>query len=202
VYTGGVTRRTACGLAAGLLTLGLLDAQQPTRFELDEVTVAQLQESLTAGRYTSRRLVDLYSRRIEQIDRSGPALRSILELNPDAASIADALDAERRAGKLRGPLHGIPVIIKDNIDTADNMMTTAGSLALDGSIAPRDAFIVARLRAAGAVILGKRAPTFSTATRAVRAPGPPPRSPPTSPLSASAPRPTAPSCAPRRPTAS
>ena len=117
--------------------------------------MAQLQEGLAAGRFTARQLVDLYSSRIEQIDRNGPALRSIIELNPDAASIADTLDMERKAGKVRGPLHGIPVVIKDNIDTADRMMTTAGSLALEGSIAPRDAFIVGRLRAAGAVILGK-----------------------------------------------
>jgi amidase len=155
VYTGGVTRRIAFCLAACCLTLRVLDAWQAPRFELDELTVAQLQEALAAGRYTSRQLVDLYSSRIEQIDRSGPALRSIIELNPDAASIADTLDAERKAGKVRGPLHGIPVVIKDNIDTADRMMTTAGSLALEGSIAPRDAFIVGRLRAAGAVILGK-----------------------------------------------
>ena len=138
-----------------LFALGSLTAQDVPRFELDELSVVQLQDSMVSGRYTSRRLVDLYSRRIEQIDRSGPALRSVIELNPDAASIAAALDAERRAGKLRGPLHGIPVLIKDNIDTGDRMMTTAGSLALEGAPAPRDAFIVERLRAAGAVILGK-----------------------------------------------
>jgi amidase len=136
---------------------GLPGRQAPAAgtFELDELTIGELQQAMAAGRYTSRRLVEMYTRRIEQIDRSGPALRSVIELNPDAASIAGALDAERTAGKLRGPLHGIPILIKDNIDTADRMMTTAGSLALEGSIAPRDGFIVERLRAAGAVILGK-----------------------------------------------
>ncbi len=124
-------------------------------FPLDELTVAELQDAMAAGRYTARRLVELYTERINAIDRSGPALRSVIELNPDALSIADALDAERKSGRLRGPLHGIPVLIKDNIDTGDRMMTTAGSLALQGPPAPRDAFIVGRLRAAGAVILGK-----------------------------------------------
>jgi amidase len=124
-------------------------------FELDEATISQLQEGMTGGRYTSRRLVELYIGRINAIDRSGPTLRSVIEINPDALSIADALDAERKSGRVRGPLHGIPVLIKDNIDTGDRMMTTAGSLALIGSSAPRDAFSAAKLRAAGAVILGK-----------------------------------------------
>ena len=130
-------------------------AAQAPAFELDEMTVAQLQDAMTSGRYTSRRLVDLYLQRIEAIDRNGPVLRSVIEVNPDARAIADTLDAERKARRLRGPLHGIPVLIKDNIDTADKMSTSAGSLALEGSIAPRDAFIVERLRAAGAVIIGK-----------------------------------------------
>lgn len=142
-------------LLLSLLTVVSLPAQDVPRFELDELTIAQLQDTMASGRYSSRRLVELYSRRIEQIDRSGPTLRSVIELNPDAASIADTLDAERKAGKVRGPLHGIPVLIKDNIDTGDRMMTTAGSLALEGAPAPRDAFIVERLRAAGAVIVGK-----------------------------------------------
>jgi amidase len=128
---------------------------EPPAFPLDEATVEQLQQWMQAGRFTSRQLVDLYLARIEQIDRSGPTLRSVIEVNPDARTIADALDAERKTRGPRGPLHGIPVLIKDNIDTADSMMTTAGSLALEGSIAARDAFIVGRLRAAGAVILGK-----------------------------------------------
>jgi len=124
-------------------------------FDLDEATIRQLQESMASGRYTARRLVELYTARINAIDRSGPTLRSVIELNPDALSIADALDAERKATGPRGPLHGIPVLLKDNIDTGDRMMTTAGSLALEGSIAARDAFVVERLRGAGAVILGK-----------------------------------------------
>ena len=124
-------------------------------FELNELSVAQLQEGMTAGRFTSRRLVELYLQRIAQIDAAGPTLRAVIETNPDALTIADALDAERKAKGPRGPLHGIPVLIKDNIDTGDKMLTTAGSLALIGGPAPRDAFVVERLRAAGAVILGK-----------------------------------------------
>ena len=124
-------------------------------FELDEVTIPQLQEWMTSGRYTSRRLVELYLQRISELDSKGPTLRSVIVTNPDALTIAGQLDAERRASGPRGPLHGIPVLVKDNIDTADRMPTTAGSLALEGSIAARDAFVVERLRAAGAVILGK-----------------------------------------------
>jgi amidase len=150
----------ASALFVALLTAGApaSRAQQapvPGSFELDELTVTQLQDAMATGHYTSRRLVTLYTERINAIDRSGPALRSVIELNPDALSIADALDAERKAGRLRGPLHGIPVLIKDNIDTHDRLMTTAGSLALQGSIADRDSFVAERLRAAGAVILGK-----------------------------------------------
>jgi amidase len=141
-------------LAAFLLTLAFT-RQTPAAFSLEEMTVAQLQEAMSAGRYTSRRLVELYTERIHAVDRNGPTLRSVIELNPDAPSIADTLDAERKSGRVRGPLHGIPILIKDNIDTGDRMMTTAGSLALAGVPAPRDAFIVTRLRAAGAVILGK-----------------------------------------------
>ena len=133
----------------------LASQANPPRFELDELSVRQLQDAMTAGRYTSHRLVELYVARIDAIDRRGPALRSVIEVNPDALSIAAALDAERKSGRVRGPLHGIPVVIKDNIDTADRMQTTAGSLALEGSPASRDAFTVARLRDAGAVILGK-----------------------------------------------
>jgi amidase len=130
--------------------------EQPSPgFELSDVSVAQLQDWMTTGRYTSRRLVELYLDRISQIDTAGPRLRSVIEVNPDVLAIADALDEERRAKRLRGPLHGIPVLIKDNIDTGDRMLTTAGSLALEGAPAPRDAFVVERLRAAGAVILGK-----------------------------------------------
>jgi amidase len=124
-------------------------------FALDELTIPDLQDAMASGRYTSRQLVELYLRRIDDIDRDGPALRSILETNPDALRIADDLDAERRERGARGPLHGIPLVIKDNIDTADRMTTTAGSLALEGSIAAQDAFVVQRLRDAGAVILAK-----------------------------------------------
>src|SRR5262245_38477484 len=135
-------------------TVVFVQPSQPA-FELDEATIVQLQQWMQDGRYTSRRLVDVYLDRIAKIDRSGPALRSVIETNPDAAAIADALDAERKAKGPRGPLHGIPVLIKDNIDTADRMTTTAGSLALEGSVPARDAFVVERLRAAGAVIIAK-----------------------------------------------
>ena len=124
-------------------------------FELNEASVGQLQDWMSGGRYTSRRLVELYLDRISQIDSAGPQLRSVIEINPDALAIADALDEERRTKGARGPLHGIPVLIKDNIDTGDRMLTTAGSLALEGAPAPRDAFVVERLRQAGVVILGK-----------------------------------------------
>ncbi|MGH9200774.1 MAG: amidase family protein, partial [Vicinamibacterales bacterium] len=124
-------------------------------FDLEEATIADLQKRMESGRETARSIVDKYLARIEAIDRQGPALHSVIETNPDAGSIADALDAERKAGKVRGPMHGIPVLIKDNIATADRMTTTAGSLALEGSIPEKDAFIVTQLRAAGAVILGK-----------------------------------------------
>ncbi len=152
--------RRACAFLL-LLGLGLgepraaTQAQPPSEFALDEATLPQLQAWMQSGRYTSRQLVELYLDRIERLDRSGPALNSIIEINPEARAIADGLDAERKEKGPRGPLHGIPVVIKDNIDTADRMMTTAGSLALEGSIAPRDAFVVERLRAAGAVILAK-----------------------------------------------
>jgi amidase len=133
---------------------GLAAFDVPAR-ELEELTIAQLQERMASGAETAESLVDKYRARIEATNERGPKLRAVLELDPDAAAAARALDAERAAGKLRGPLHGIPLLIKDNIDTAGKTTTTAGSLALEGSIAPRDAFAVARLRAAGAVILGK-----------------------------------------------
>ena len=124
-------------------------------FELDEVTIPQLQEGMQSGKFTARSLVERYASRIDEIDKRGPAVNTILELNPDAMAIADVLDQERKAKGARGPLHGVPVLIKDNIDTADKMMTTAGSLALLGSKPAKDSFVVQRLRAAGAVILGK-----------------------------------------------
>ncbi len=127
----------------------------PPPFELEEVTVAQLRDGMATGRWTSRHIVEQYLARIDAMDRTGPVLRSVIETNPDAVKVADELDRERRARGPRGPLHGVPVLLKDNIDTADRMATTAGSLALEGSIPPRDSFVAERLRAAGAVLLGK-----------------------------------------------
>jgi amidase len=124
-------------------------------FELDEITISELQDGLKSGRFTARSLVEKYSERIDEVDKSGPRVNAIIEMNPDAIAIADALDQERKAKGSRGPLHGVPVLIKDNIDTADRMMTTAGSLALVGSRPPKDSFVAQKLRAAGAVILGK-----------------------------------------------
>lgn len=122
---------------------------------LPEWTISDLQEKMEIGELTARRLVELYTERVSEIDKNGPYINAVMELNPDALEIADSLDAERRAGKTRGSLHGIPILIKDNIDTADRMQTTSGSLALEGHIASKDAFIVKQLRKAGAVILGK-----------------------------------------------
>lgn len=121
-------------------------------FELEEATVAQLQEAMRKGARTARSICALYLARIHDID---PKLHAVIEINPEALAIADRMDAERKAGHVRGPLHGVPVLIKDNVATADRMMTTAGSLALAGVPVPRDAAIVGRLRDAGAVIIGK-----------------------------------------------
>ena len=125
------------------------------RVDLDEVTLEQLQAQMASGALTARWLVEAYLQRIEATDRSGPLLRSIIETNPDALAIADALDRERAAGHVRGQLHGIPIVLKDNIDTADGMQTTAGSLALVGAAVADDAPVARRLRAAGAVLLAK-----------------------------------------------
>jgi amidase len=126
-----------------------------TLFQLEELTVADFQAGVKSGKYTARRVAEMYLKRIEEVDRRGPALNSVIEVNPEALSIADALDRERKQGRVRGPLHGVPVLIKDNVGTADRMETTAGSLALVGARPERDAFVVRRLREAGAVILGK-----------------------------------------------
>lgn len=162
-----LSRRTFVGaavvgaVASRLPVVTLTDRAQPIAtsqapaFALDELTIDELQSRMREGRETSRSLVDQYLARIDAIDRRGPAINAVIDLNPDAQKIADQLDAERKSGKVRGPLHGIPVLIKDNIDTADRMHTTAGSLALADNIAARDSFVAARLRAAGAVILGK-----------------------------------------------
>jgi amidase len=164
----GIDRRTflGSGLAAGIAgavgpaRLGASPPRQAVSFisrdfELEEATIADLQAKMESGEHTARSLAQAYLTRIEELDREGPALRAILESNPDALEIADELDQERRDGQARGPLHGIPVLLKDNIETADRMETTAGSLALLGAPPGRDAFVAAKLRAAGAVILGK-----------------------------------------------
>jgi len=126
-----------------------------TDFEISELTISQLQQCLQNGRYTSEKLVSMYLDRIERIDKAGPELNSVIEINPDVIEISVQLDKERKSGKVRSPLHGIPVMIKDNIDTGDKMLTTAGSMAMTGSPAKEDAYIVSRLREAGAVIMGK-----------------------------------------------
>jgi amidase len=122
---------------------------------MEEINIFELREKMESGELTSLGIVEYYLERIEKLNRKGPSINAVIEINPDAVAIAEALDKERKAGKIRGPLHGIPILIKDNIDTHDRMQTTSGSLALEGSIAPRDAFIVRRLRTAGSVILGK-----------------------------------------------
>lgn len=126
-----------------------------TDFELNEVTLAQLQGKMSSGKLTSEEITQKYLDRIEKINKKGPELRAVIEINPEALEIAQQMDAERKLGKVRGPMHGIPILIKDNIDTGDKMQTTAGSLALAGSPATDDAFIVRKLRDAGAVLLGK-----------------------------------------------
>jgi amidase len=130
-------------------------AEGSATFALEEASISDLQHRMTAGEMTAHAIAQLYLDRIAAVDTAGPSLHAIIELNPDALKIADQLDAERKNGKVRGPLHGIPVLIKDNIDTADAMHTSAGSLALAGSIAAQDSTVAANLRAAGAVILGK-----------------------------------------------
>ncbi len=126
-----------------------------TDFLLNEATIDILQQKMQSGEYTSHSITEIYLKRIEAIDKNGPKLNAVIELNPDALAIADDLDKERKAGKIRGHLHGIPVLIKDNINTGDKMLTTAGALALMGNKAVKDAFIIQQLRAAGAVLLGK-----------------------------------------------
>lgn len=127
----------------------------PQAFELDELTVAELQSGMASGKYSAHSLAGKYLERIDEVDKHGPAINSVLELNPDALAIASDLDKERKAKGARGPLHGIPILIKDNIDTYDRMTTTAGSLALGGSIPLQDSHVAKKLREAGAVILGK-----------------------------------------------
>ena len=154
------------GVATGALALTRqrLDAAEyrssspaftPAAFDLEEATIADLQSAMASGRMTAHSITEQYLGRIDELDRKGPALHHVIETNPDALAIAAALDAERRAGRVRGPLHGVPILLKDNIDTADRTTTTAGSFALAGSIPSRDATVAAKLPAAGAVLLGK-----------------------------------------------
>src|SRR2546428_920437 len=156
VALGSAAAMTGSTFASAGLKPGPLAARSKVKpFELDEATIAEFQAGMTSGRYSSLSLVKKYLTRIEQIDKHGPAVNAVIEINPDDITIARALDEERKAKGPRGALHGIPVLIKDNIGTHDHMTTAAGSLALAGSIPPRDAFVAQRLREAGAVILGK-----------------------------------------------
>jgi amidase len=152
-------RRGVIGLIAATIIGVAIDVKAETpnkaEFSVAEKTVAELQEAMASGRITSKSLTGKYLARIKALDKAGPHINAVIEINPDALAIAEALDKERKLTGPRGPLHGIPVLLKDNIATADKMQTTAGSLALVGARAPRDAFVAARLRAAGAVILGK-----------------------------------------------
>jgi amidase len=158
-------RHFLVGSALGVGALGLVHCspssnpddkpETVTGFELEEVSLAELQEGMTSGRWTSKQLTALYLGRIEALNGQGPTLRAVIETNPDAIAIAETLDEERRQGRVRGPLHGIPILLKDNIATQDKTTTTAGSLALAGSIPPEDSFVARRLREAGAVLLGK-----------------------------------------------
>jgi amidase len=154
------TSKTSLSLTA--ISMGLFNEPQEINntklyadFDLNEITINKLQQKMQTGTATALSLTNMYLKRIKEIDKKGPKINAVIELNPDAIAIATAMDKERKAGKIRGPLHGIPVLIKDNINTGDKMMTTAGSLALVGNIAAKDAFIVQQLRAAGAVLLGK-----------------------------------------------
>jgi len=124
-------------------------------FELEEVTIAELQRGMQTGQLTARSIVESYLKRIEEIDQNGPGIRSVVEINPDAVVIADQLDKERRDGNIRGPLHGIPILLKDNIETADKLHTTAGSYALENVAVKQDAQVARKLREAGVILLGK-----------------------------------------------
>ena len=148
-------RRFCRVLTALAFSCIILPASEPNAFKLDELTIADLQEGMRTGTYSARAIVEAYLARVEEIDKKGPGLRSYLEVNPDALAVAEQLDQERRNGRVRGPLHGIPVLVKDNIETADKMQTTAGSYALDGVPGTTDSFVVKKLREAGAVIIGK-----------------------------------------------
>ncbi|HEY9423106.1 MAG TPA: amidase, partial [Thermoanaerobaculia bacterium] len=165
---GAFTRRSLvkAGLAGGALAAAgpLLSPTSPREaeavvspapFDLEEMTISTMKAGIRSGELTARSLVESYLGRIEELNTRGPELRAVIEVNPEALEIAAALDVEHKKKGARGPLHGIPILLKDNIATADRMTTTAGSLALEGSIPSRDAFLAARLRAAGAILLGK-----------------------------------------------
>jgi amidase len=143
------------GLAATREDANAPEPAPVPRFELDEITIGELQDGMKSGKFSARSIAEKYLLRIAAVDKSGPHVNSVIEINPDVVEIAEALDKERKEKGPRGPMHGIPVLIKDNIATADHMLTTAGSLALVGSKPPADAFIAKKLRDAGAVILGK-----------------------------------------------
>lgn len=148
-------KRSGSVTAIALLPIPFSYCRPHADVDVIEATITELQEGMTVGDFTSRDLAQAYLQRIREIDQQGPMLRSVIEVNPEALAIADQRDQEREQGNVLGPLHGIPVMIKDNIDTADQMETTAGSLALMGSAPKQDAFLVQQLRDAGAVLLGK-----------------------------------------------
>ncbi|HZZ75298.1 MAG TPA: amidase family protein, partial [Puia sp.] len=129
--------------------------QKSSALNLEEITVQELQKKMQSGEESSVSITRAYLERIKEIDKAGPMLNAVIELNPDSVRIAEGLDLERKNGKIRGPLHGIPVLVKDNINTGDQMLTTAGSIALDGNHAKEDAFVIKQLRDAGVVLLGK-----------------------------------------------
>ncbi|HWZ14232.1 MAG TPA: amidase [Mucilaginibacter sp.] len=154
--TIGAVAAGSCNLApAGKKPQDSTNPDTPDDFVLNEVTIDALQQKMQSKEYTSRSITELYLKRIEAIDKNGPKLNAVIEINKDALTMADAMDKERAAGKVRGPLHGIPVLIKDNISTGDSMHTTAGALAIADNITKQDAFIIHKLREAGAVLLGK-----------------------------------------------
>ncbi len=150
-----ISIKTVWSIILSVTLSGACAAQKPMAFNPDEKSLTDIQTALNNGQLTSESLVQAYLKRIAAIDQSGPTLNSIIAINPDAIRIAHQLDKERAQGKLRGPLHGIPILLKDNIESLDPIPTTAGSLALKDNISDRDAPIVARLRSAGAIILGK-----------------------------------------------
>jgi amidase len=152
---GGVSATLLPALAEARAVAAPMPAPDVQQFELDEITIADLRAGMSSGKFTARSITEKYLARIEAIDKPGPAINSVIEINPDALAMAETADKEREEKGARGPLHGVPVLIKDNIDTADRMETTAGSLALLGSRCTKDAFVVQKLREAGAVILGK-----------------------------------------------